>query len=294
MIVVTTPTGQIGGRLLPRLVETGRPVRVVVRDPARLPDDLRERVEVFRGSLDDRAVLAEAYAGADSVFYLTPPDWRAASINESYLAFGRATADAVAEQGVKRVVGVSTLGRGVPGQGAGHLSAAVLVDEAIEATGTHYRSLRNPFFMENLLRQIPAIKDQGVIALPSEPTRVLPLVATDSIARVAASLLLDDTWTGQNGVAVVSPDAYTPVDVARVVGEVLERPIEFRHIPPKEYGEMMLRHGASEGVAQAMVEMARAQNEGFYDTEPATSERADSIGLREWCEQVLRPAVLAD
>lgn len=37
MIVVTTPTGQIGSRLLPRLLEEEQEVRVVVRDPARLP-----------------------------------------------------------------------------------------------------------------------------------------------------------------------------------------------------------------------------------------------------------------
>jgi uncharacterized protein YbjT (DUF2867 family) len=54
MIVVTAPTGHIGSRLL--LTELLRPdqpgetVRVVARDPARLPEAVRDRVEVVTGS----------------------------------------------------------------------------------------------------------------------------------------------------------------------------------------------------------------------------------------------------
>lgn len=35
-ILLTGATGYIGGRLLPMLAATGRPVRLLVRDPARL------------------------------------------------------------------------------------------------------------------------------------------------------------------------------------------------------------------------------------------------------------------
>jgi uncharacterized protein YbjT (DUF2867 family) len=36
MILVTGATGYVGGRLVPRLLETVKPVRVLARDPARL------------------------------------------------------------------------------------------------------------------------------------------------------------------------------------------------------------------------------------------------------------------
>ena len=37
MIVLTTPTGAIGRQVLDHLLDHGEPVRVIVRDPSRLP-----------------------------------------------------------------------------------------------------------------------------------------------------------------------------------------------------------------------------------------------------------------
>jgi nucleoside-diphosphate-sugar epimerase len=60
MIVVTTPTGQIGSKLVPHLLTAGEAVRVIVRDPSKLAPDIRERVEIVTGSLDDEAVFQSA------------------------------------------------------------------------------------------------------------------------------------------------------------------------------------------------------------------------------------------
>src|SRR5690349_24983490 len=78
MIVITAPTGNIGRRLLPLLVEAapahGEQLRVVVRDPARLPEAVRGRVEVVTGSHGDAATVQRALTGADAVFWLVSPD----------------------------------------------------------------------------------------------------------------------------------------------------------------------------------------------------------------------------
>ena len=52
MIVITTPTGDIGSRLLHLLLQDphGEQLRVVVRDPAKLSDDVRGRVDIVTGS----------------------------------------------------------------------------------------------------------------------------------------------------------------------------------------------------------------------------------------------------
>ena len=75
MIVVTAPTGLIGHQVLDNVLKGGgEPVRVVARDPSRLPPHVRERVEVVEGSHGDRDVVDHAFAGTDSVFWLVPPD----------------------------------------------------------------------------------------------------------------------------------------------------------------------------------------------------------------------------
>ena len=53
MIVITTPTGLIGHQVLERVLEADEPVRVIVRDPSRLPPQALERVEVIEGSHGD-------------------------------------------------------------------------------------------------------------------------------------------------------------------------------------------------------------------------------------------------
>ena len=46
MIVVTAPTGLIGHQVLESLFDSDEPVRVIVRDPSRVPAQARERVEI--------------------------------------------------------------------------------------------------------------------------------------------------------------------------------------------------------------------------------------------------------
>ncbi|MGW0195137.1 NAD(P)H-binding protein, partial [Nonomuraea sp. NPDC003201] len=78
MIVITAPTGNIGRRLLSLLVEAaparGEELRVVVRDPARLPEAVRGRVEVVTGSHGDAATVERAFTGASRVPVHEPAD----------------------------------------------------------------------------------------------------------------------------------------------------------------------------------------------------------------------------
>jgi len=53
MIVLTTPTGRIGRPTLDRLLAASAPVRVIVRDPSRLPATVRDQVEVVPGTHGD-------------------------------------------------------------------------------------------------------------------------------------------------------------------------------------------------------------------------------------------------
>ena len=94
MIVVTAPTGLIGHQVLDNLLGSGEPVRVIVRDPSRLPAQTRERVEVVQGSHGDVGVVNRAFAGADAVFWLVPPDPHADSVEAAYVDFTRPACDA--------------------------------------------------------------------------------------------------------------------------------------------------------------------------------------------------------
>src|SRR6266567_7351202 len=160
MIVVTAPTGLIGHQVLNNLLESDEPIRVIARDPSLLPAHTRERVEVVQGSHGDRDVVTRAFAGADSVFWLVPPDPHAESVEAAYVDFTKPACEAFKSQRVKRVVTISALGRGVP-LNAGFVSASLAMEDLIASTGVSLRVLTMPSFMDNLLNQIGSIKSQG-------------------------------------------------------------------------------------------------------------------------------------
>ena len=292
MIVITTPIGQIGHQILNKILGSDEAIRVIMRDSSRLDPKIRERVEVVQGSHDDINVVTRAFTGADCLFWLVPPNRHATSVEDYYLNFTRPASKAIKSQGVKRVVVVSTLGHGAAMKNAGLLSAALAMEELIQSTGVSCRVLRMPFFMENLLNQVQSIKNQGVFSLANAGDRKLHTVATPDIAAVGAKLLLDDSWSGQDSVPVVGPNDLSPTDMAQIMSEVLERPVRFQQVTSEVYKKTMMQHGASEAWAQGMVDMALAQDQGIYN-EPHAAQSTTSTSFRQWCVDVLKPAVLA-
>jgi uncharacterized protein YbjT (DUF2867 family) len=292
MIVITTPTGQIGHQVLDDVIDGGEPIRVIARDPSRLSPQARERVEVVQGSHDDIDVVTKAFAGADCVFWLVPPNPHAESVEGYLLDFTRPACEAIKSQGVKRVVGVSTLGHGVA-KNAGQVSAALAMDELIESTGVSYRALRMPGFMENMLQQVEPIKTQGRFFLAISGDRKLPTCATRDIAAAAVKLLLDGSWSGQGSVPVLGPQDLSPNDMAQIMSEVLQRPIRFQQVPAEAYKATLMQHGMTEAWAQGLVDMVVQIDQGIYNGEPRTPESTTPTSFRQWCEEVLKPAVLA-
>jgi uncharacterized protein YbjT (DUF2867 family) len=293
MIVVTTPTGLIGHQVLENLLDRGQPIRVIVRDPSRLPSRTLGRVEVFQGSHRDIDTVNKAFAGADAVFWLVPPDPHAESVEAAYVDFTRPATEALRSQGVKRVVGVSALGRGtVMARNAGFVSASLKMDDLIASTGAGYRALTMPSFMDNILRQAGAIKSQGIFFSPISGDRKLPSVATRDIANVAAKLLLDPSWSGNGSVPVMGPQDLSFNDMAQIMSEVLAKPVRFQQIPGEAFKARLTGSGMSQAMAQGMLDMAMAKNEGLDNAEPRTPESTTPTTFRQWCEEVLKPAVL--
>lgn len=69
--LVTGATGYIGGRLVPRLLDAGFAVRVLVRNPVKLADvPWAGLVDIRQGDLSDRDSLATVFDDIDVLYYL--------------------------------------------------------------------------------------------------------------------------------------------------------------------------------------------------------------------------------
>ncbi len=298
MIVITAPTGNIGSHLLTSLLDTapaaGEELRVVVRDPVRLPDQVRERVEVVTGSHGDADVVDRAFEGADAVFWLVPPD-ASRTPQDAYSTFTLPAVKALAAHQVGHVVGVSALGRGTPvADRAGLVTASLAMDDLIAESGVAYRALACPSFFENFLEEAASIREQGLFTDVLAPDRKAPLVAVADIAAVAAGLLLKRSWTGVDSVPVLGPQDVSPNGLARTMTEQLGRPIRYERQPFDELYTALIGYGLNDAFAQGVVDMKRAKDDGLDAGVTRTRATATPTTFERWCAETLKPAVLSE
>jgi len=127
MELVTGATGYVGGRLVRRLVEEGRPVRALARRP-----ELLHEVDVVRADLLTGSGLEEALDGCSTAYYLVHS--MEAGSNGDFSGRDRRMAEAFGEAaaraGVERIV---YLGGIVPEHGAQspHLRSRLEVEEIL-------------------------------------------------------------------------------------------------------------------------------------------------------------------
>jgi uncharacterized protein YbjT (DUF2867 family) len=111
LVLVTGATGYVGGRLVPRLLDAGRRVRVLVRDPRRLQGrDWAEHVDVASGDVLRPDSLAAVLEGVGVAYYLVHSMAKGEGFHERDLAAARAFGRAAATAGVGRIVYLGGLG----------------------------------------------------------------------------------------------------------------------------------------------------------------------------------------
>jgi len=104
LILVTGATGYVGGRLIPRLLERGYAVRVLVRDPARLEGrPWLGQVQVAQADATRRETLLPALQGVWAAYYLSHGR-QGAKDSGREMSAARNFASAAEEAGVERIL----------------------------------------------------------------------------------------------------------------------------------------------------------------------------------------------
>jgi uncharacterized protein YbjT (DUF2867 family) len=288
-ILVTTPTGQIGSRVVNDALAAGASVRAFVRDPARLHPAVRARVDVRTGSLDDGDALARAMDGADAAFVLVPPNYTAANWPAAMRAVGRAAEQAAVRAGLPRLVFLSSMG--AHRDDLGPVTTLGEIEAALRAAHPHVVALRPAYFFENAFAALPTITQAGAIFGNFDPDLAFPQVATRDIGAVAARWLLDPTWQGHHVAGVHGPRDLAMGELADLAGEALGRPVRYVPVPLDAVAAAL----PATGMTPSVVDGYRALLGGlaasrFERPEARTPETTTPTEFAEWARLALRPA----
>jgi nucleoside-diphosphate-sugar epimerase len=109
-VLVTGATGLIGRHLVPRLLAESASVRVVTRNPDRLPVEWRHLVETVIGDLSQPSVLVAATQGIELVYHLAAEIRDRSRMYAINVEVVRSLMDSAVCAGVTRFVHLSSVG----------------------------------------------------------------------------------------------------------------------------------------------------------------------------------------
>jgi len=219
-ILVTGASGVIGSQVLSFLKPDAVEIRALTRSPetANFPAG----VTAVKGELSDIDGFRAALEGVSTLFLLGP---NVADESTQVLLALNAARDA----GVKGVVYLSVY-KADDYADLPHFASKAAVERMIEAYDLPVTVLRPAYFMQNDVRQQPALQGYGVYGMPIG-TKGLSMVDIRDIGEAAAKELMRreaaDRPLPREAFDLVGPDALTGDDLGTLWSEVLGKPIAF-------------------------------------------------------------------
>jgi uncharacterized protein YbjT (DUF2867 family) len=247
--LITGSTGNIGGRVVERLLEAGIRPRVLARDPKRAREAHGGRVDVTVGDLSDPVSLRAAFKGVSTLLLVNSgPD----------LAARDAAAARVArETGVRHLVKLSSLDvEQQVGTGVWHAQGEL----AIRESGPAFTFIRPSGFMSNALGWAHSINAHGVVRTSTGDGRIA-MIDPDDIADVTTKALLSREYDGHT-LPISGPEALTYAEMTAKLGAALGRPLVFQSMSDAEARERFLALDDSRAMVEAIVSIWRAIREG--------------------------------
>ena len=243
-IVVTGATGQLGRLAVEALIARGaEPGDIVAtgRDAERLAGLAGLGVRTAVADYSDPAALDSALAGADKVLLVSGSDvGRRVAQHENVVA-------AAVRAGVGLIAYTS-----IPhADTAQHALAADhrATERLIRDSGLPFVFLRNSWYLENYLPQVPTYLEHGVAGAAGDG-RISAATRAD-FADAAAAALLDPTAAGR--VYELGGASFTLAELATTVADATGRDVTYTEVSPEQLTAILVGAGLPQAYAEALV-----------------------------------------
>ena len=263
MFTVMGITGNVGGAVAQNLLAAGKAVRGVVRNPEKAKAWADRGVELVQSTYTDAAGLAKAFAGAEGVFAMIPPDFAAAPGLPDQKRTIAAITEALEQAKPGKAVFLSSIGSEQP-SGLGLITSTHLLEESTRKLPIPVAYLRAGSFMENWLGAVDRIRATGEMPFFYAPLdRKFPLVATQDIG-LAGARVLQESWKGERVLEVDGPAGGTDLhEVAAAFGRALRRDVKAVQLPEPAWQSVLESIGMPADRTGLYIEMVKSINSGW-------------------------------
>lgn len=291
MIVVTGATGQVGSKIVAKLLSKGKKVKALGRNQEKLNDFKEQGAIVENVEPNDVTALTNAFTGAEVVFLILPPNFQAENFEQFHNEIGQAQIEAIINAGVKNVIFLSS-------QGASNFEKTGVVAgvgrqevRLNKLKNVNVLSIRPTYFMENILALIPMVETVGFIGTPIKKNVSLGLIATEDIAEIAAQKLANLDFAGKSHIDLLGDRDYTHIEVAEIIGKAFGKPellyVEFSYEDNKS---ALLNYGISESMADYFNTLYKGINDGVFITAKRTPETTTPTSFETFMHHFLNAA----
>jgi uncharacterized protein YbjT (DUF2867 family) len=291
MYVVTGATGNTGRVVANRLLDQGKKVRVIGRNRERLQPFVAHGAEAFLADLSDQTAVKQAFAGANAVYAMIPPNVASPDFRAEQRRVIAAIAAALESAGVEHAVTLSSIGADKE-SGTGPVVGLRELEQAINRiAGLNVVHLRAGYFMENTLGQVGAIGAMGKTAGPVRGDLNLPMIATRDIGNKAAEWLLVLDFKGKQAHELLGQRDLSMNEATAIIGKAIEKPdLEYVQLPDAMMQPILVQMGMSSNLAEHILEMAHALNSGHMRAlEPRAAQNTTPTSLETFVKEEFVP-----
>jgi uncharacterized protein YbjT (DUF2867 family) len=284
MIVITGATGKTGSAIAETLISGGKKVRVIGRDAAKLKGFTAKGAESAVGDLGDTAFLTKAFAGAEAVYALIPPNFGVADFRAYQKKIGESIVAAVKGSGVKYVVHLSSQGAHLPDRTGPIVGLHDQEERLNRLDGVNVLHLRPTYFMENLLMNIDLIKKMNIMGSAVRGDVKFAMIATKDIAAYASERLVKRDFSGKSVRDLLGQRDLSLDEAAAVIGKKLGKTgLKYVAFPYDDAEKGMVSMGLMPDMSKLYIEMSKALNDGLFAVHiPRTRENTTSTSIEEF------------
>jgi NAD(P)H dehydrogenase (quinone) len=289
MFTVMGITGNVGGAVAENLLAAGKKVRGVVRNPEKAKAWADRGVELVQSAYDDAAGLAKAFAGAEGVFAMIPPDFAPAPGLPDQKRTIAAIRGALEQARPAKAVFLSSIGSEQT-HGLGLITSTHLMEQATRTLGLPVAYLRAGSFMENWLGAVDHIRATGEMPFFYAPLeRRFPLVASQDIG-LAGARALQESWTGERVIEVDGPEGGTDLhETAAAFGEAIGREVKAVQLPEPAWQGVLEAMGTPADRTGLYIEMVKSFNSGWiHFGNPGVEKFYGPTTIREFARQSVK------